>query len=240
MRTTKPIATISFNTPEYLAQKMTELLKSGRVSFWAFIRHKAEDDEGGKKDHCHLYVEPSKMLQTDDLKDALKEFDPTNPTKPLGCISFKSSKFDPWYLYALHDKRYLASKGQSRRYHYKHDDIVTSDPDDLLYKARSIDMVSLSPYADMEDALQHGLTFSEYFARGTIPLPQLTLFERAWNLLIANRTERNGYEAHPNDLDEEVPKNEPKTALNGKIDTDTGEVIVNYTEVDPDDPLPWE
>ena len=101
-------------------------------------------------------------------------------------------------------------------------------------------MVSLSPYADMEDALQHGLTFSEYFARGTIPLPQLTLFERAWNLLIANRTERNGYEAHPNDLDEEVPKNEPKTALNGKIDTDTGEVIVNYTEVDPDDPLPWE
>lgn len=238
MRTTKPISTISFNTPDYLAQKMTELQKSGRISFWAFIPHKAEDDEGGKKDHCHLYVEPSKMLQTDDLKDALKEFDPTNPTKPLGCITFKSSKFDPWYLYALHDKRYLASKGQARRYHYKHDDIVTSDPDDLLYKARSIDMVSLSPYADMEDAQQHGLTFSEYFARGTIPLPQLTLFERAWNLLIANRTERNGYDAHPNDLDDETPENEPQTALNGKIDVETGEVIVNYVEVDPDDPLP--
>lgn len=238
MRTTKPIATISFNTPDYLAQKMSELQKSGRVSFWAFIRHKAEDDEGGKKDHCHLYVEPSKMLQTDDLKNELKEFDPSNPTKPLGCITFKSSKFDPWYLYALHDKRYLASKGQARRYHYKHDDIVTSDPDDLLYKARSIDMVSLSPYADMEDAQQHGLTFSEYFARGTIPLPQLTLFERAWNLLIANRTERNGYDAHPNDLDDEQPENDLKTPLNGKIDANTGEVIVNYIEVDPDDPLP--
>ena len=69
VRTTKPIATISFNSPDFLRTKLEELRDAGRISFWAFIEHKPEDDEGGKKSHCHLYIEPSKMLQTDDLKD---------------------------------------------------------------------------------------------------------------------------------------------------------------------------
>lgn len=201
VRTTKPTATISFNTPEFLKLKLEELLKAGRLSFWAYIVHKPEDDEGGKKEHIHVFVEPSRMLQTDDLKEALKEFDPTNPEHPKGCIAWKASKFDPWYLYALHDKRYLASKGQARRYHYTHDDIVTSDPDDLTFRAKSIDLISLSPYADMEDAQRHGLTFPEYFSRGTIPLPQVALFERAWNLLLQNHTDRAGREGHVMDVD---------------------------------------
>lgn len=233
MRTTKPISTISFNTPEYLRQKLAELLKSGRISFWAFICHKPEDDEGGKKEHCHVYIEPSKMLQTDDLKAELKEFDPTNPSKPLGCISFNSSKFDPWYLYGLHDKRYLASKGQARRYHYRHEDIVSSDDDDLTFKARSIDMVALSPYSDMEDAQKQGLTFSEYFARGTIPLPQLSLFEKAWQFLLANRTERGLSEGHPNDVDDD-------DVSEVEVDPLTGEISPNFEELSPDDPLPFD
>lgn len=214
MRTTKPISTISFNSGEYLRIKLKELTKAGRISFWAYIEHKPEDDEGGKKRHIHLYIEPSKMLQTDELKEEFKEFDPEKPDKPLGCISYNSSKFDPWYLYAIHDKRYLASKGQSRRFHYKHDDIQTSDQDDLLFKAKSIDMVSLSPYADMEDAQEHGLTFSEYFSRGTVPLPQVALFERAWGLLMAVRTDRADREGHKSEIDE-----------------DTGEVIEEVSEV---------
>lgn len=202
MRTTKPISTISFNKPEFLRVKLTELCEAGRISFWAFIVHKPEDDEGGKKEHCHVYVEPSKMLQTDDLRTALKEFDPELPDKPRGCLTWVSSRFDPWYLYALHDKRYLASKSQSRKYHYCHDDIVTSDDDDLLCKARSIDMLQLSPYADMIDAQSHGLTFAEYFSRGTIPLPQVGLFERAWGLLLAQKTERDSRPNHAMDIDE--------------------------------------
>lgn len=201
MRTTKPVATISFNTPQYLECKLIELTKAGRISFWAFIPHKPEDDEGGLKEHCHVYVEPSKMLQTDDLKAEFLEYDPNKPAKPRGTLSWNSSKFDPWYLYALHDKRYLASKGQSRRYHYQHDDIHSSDPDDLLCKSRTIDMVSLSPYADMEDAQQHGLTWAQYFARGTVPISQVALFERAWHLLIQSRTDRSDREGHPMDVD---------------------------------------
>ena len=204
MRTTKPTATISFNTPDFLKLKLNELQKAGRLSFWAFLVHKPEDDEGGKKEHCHVYVEPSKMLQTDDLKAEFKEYDPEHPDKPKGCISFNSSKFDPWYLYALHDKRYLASKGQSRRYHYEHDDILTSDDDDLIFKARSIDMVGLSPYADMEDAQRQGFSWPEYFSRGTVPLPQVALFERAWYLLMQVLTERADHEGHSMDIDPET------------------------------------
>lgn len=204
MRTTKPISTISFNSPAFLKLKLNELLKAGRLSFWAFILHKPEDDEGGKKEHCHVYVEPAKMLQSDDLKAELNEFDPEHPDKPRGCISFNSSKFDPWYLYALHDKRYLASKGQSRRFHYEHKDIVTSDEDDLTFKAKSIDMLSLSPYADMMDAQEQGLTWGEYFARGTVPLPQVRLFKEAWYSLLETSTCRAGREGHPMDVDVET------------------------------------
>lgn len=204
MRTTKPISTISFNTPAYLELKLNELLKAGRISFWVFIPHKGEDDEAGKKDHCHVYIEPAKMLQSDDIKAELKEFDPSNPTKPLGCISFKSSKFDHWYLYGLHDKKYLAMKGQSRQFHYVHDDMVSSDSDDLLFKARSIDMIALSPYADMESAILAGVSWDEYFARGCVPIQQVALYERAWYLLVKNAVERAGRKNHPMDVDEDT------------------------------------
>lgn len=201
MRTTKPISTISFNTRDFLVQKLKELTRVKILSFWAVIEHKPEDDESGKKIHFHVYAEPSKMLQTDDLREELKEFDLEKPDKPRGCLTWNSSKFDSWYLYALHDKRYLASKGQSRKFHYLHDDLITSDDDDLLCKSRSIDLVSLSPYADMEDAIKHGVTFPEYFARGTVPLPQVKLFQAAWDLLRSTITDRNGRKGHAMDID---------------------------------------
>lgn len=198
MRTAKSISTISFNTPDFLKLKLRELTSAGRISFWSFIVHNPEDDEGGKKDHIHLFIEPSKMLQTDDLKQDFAEFDFDKPDKPKTCISFVSSKFNHWYLYSLHDRRYLASKGQSRKFHYVIDDFVSSSYDELLYRVRSIDLLSLSPYADIEDAIDHGLTFQEYFARGTIPIQQIKLYEIAWNLMQSDLLNRNGRKGHEN------------------------------------------
>lgn len=231
MKTTKPIATISFNTPAFLELKLNELLRAGKISFWAFVPHKPEDDEAGKKEHSHLYVEPSKMMQTDDLKAELKEYDPEHPDKPRGCLTFKSSKFDPWYLYGLHDKRYLASKSQSRKFHYQYEDFITCDPDELLCKVRSIDLVSLSPYADMEEAQRQGFTWAEYFSRGTVPLPQVALFERAWNLLLQVKTERADRQGHPMDID-------PNT---GEVLTpsESPENASEWTDLNSDDALPY-
>lgn len=240
MRTTKTIATISFNTREYLELKLRELTNAKRLSFWAFVCHKPEDDEGGKKEHFHVFVEPSKMIQTDDLKEALKEFDPEKPDKPKGCISFRFSKFDDWYMYVLHDVRYLAQKGQLRKFHYVHDDIVTSDPDELLFRSRSIDLISLSPYADMIDAQSHGISWAEYFRRGTVPLQQLAQWEKAWNLLITNNvTFRNGRPGHPNDIDPDTgemigdPDPVPGASNSSSDDVST----LEWYDVHPDDDL---
>ena len=202
MRTTKAIATISFNTPEFLELKLKELTAAKKISFWAFIVHQPEDDEGGKKQHIHLFAEPSRMLQTDDLKSELMEYDPSSPSKPRGCISWISSKFDPWYMYILHDRKYLASKGQSRIFTYEPEEIISSDYDDLIARVRSIDMLSLSPYSDMESALKQGITWGEYFARGTVPIAQVSIYEKAWFLLRDTITERASRKNHPMDLEE--------------------------------------
>lgn len=202
MRTTKPIATISYNSPEYLRLKLDELLKAKKISFWAFIRHKPEEDEGGKKYHNHVYVEPAKMLQTVDLSEALKEFDPAKPDKYLGCINFRFSKFDDWYLYGLHDRAYLAWKQQSRKFHYSPEEMVTSDPDELNYLVQNINLLEVSRYADMISAQRQGLTFEQYFSRGHIPIPQIRSWHYAWDLTMANETNRNGREGHELEVDE--------------------------------------
>lgn len=196
MRTTKPISTISFNTPFFLDMKLQELYKNKIISFYAYIRHFPEDDEGGKKEHYHVYIEPSKMIQTEDLKEQFKELDINKQDKPLGVLPFQSSKFEHWYCYSLHDSRYLASKGQSRKYHYNHDDIYSSDYNNLNYLSKTIDMLKLSPYSSMLDAQQQGLTWQEYFMRGGVPIQQLNLFEKAWYLLLSTETYRNGQEGH--------------------------------------------
>lgn len=202
MRTTKPITTISFNTPEFLELKLNELVKNKVLSFWAFIRHNPEEDEGGKKHHQHVYVVPSKMLQTDDLRDELKEFDPHNLKKPLGCLLWNTSKFDEWYLYALHDKRYLASKGQARKFEYLPEDFKTSDSDDLFALSSGINRLHLTVYDEMLGAQKDGLTFEQFFQRGTTPIQLIRQYQVAWELLLTPQTFRNGRSTHsPIDTD---------------------------------------
>lgn len=197
MRTTRPISTISFNSSAFLEVVLDDLKRAGVITFWAFVTHFPEDDEGGKKEHHHLYVELSKLTQTDNLTKELTEYIPGN-NKPLKCIAWRISKFDDWYLYSLHNREYLVSKGQSRRFEYRHDDFLTSDEDDFLFRAKSIDRLSISPYASMMDAIRQGQTFAEFFRRGTVPLNQVIQMEKAWNLLVGGVTFRNGREGHEN------------------------------------------
>lgn len=230
VRTTKPISTISYNTPAFLRQKLEELTKAKVLEFWAFIEHEPEpdekNDEAGPKKHIHVFAIPAKMLQTVDLEDEFKEIDPTNPRKPLGVISFHSSKFPDWYLYGLHDRRYLLSKKQKRKFHYKAEMVQSSNPDELRYKVKTIDLLELSAYDDMIDAQKQGLSWSEYFKRGTVPIPQIRNFKEAWfTMLSQSEVERNGHENHPSTMPEKV-------VINGKIvDPETGEVITSLEQL---------
>lgn len=133
MRTSKPISTISYNSQEFLVTKLEELVRNHKISDYVFINHFKEQDE--KKNHIHLWIRPNTLLDTMTLQDFLKEIDPANPTKPLKCIDFRISDIDEWILYCQHFSPYLASKGESREYHYTKDDFVPYDEDtfDDLY-----------------------------------------------------------------------------------------------------------
>lgn len=181
MNTSKPISTISYNSADFLQARLTEYKKAGIFSFWAAIPHLGEDDEAGKKEHFHVYAEPAKRFQTDSLD--FIEPDPLEPDKPLRCICWRSSQFPDWYMYTLHDKAYLAQKGLVKKYHYTHEQYLTSDSDDLLFLARSIDRLSLSPWYAMLDALENGYTWAEYVRRGTIPIQLVRQYQIAWNTL---------------------------------------------------------
>jgi hypothetical protein len=68
-----------------------------------------------------------------------------------------------------------------------------------------IDTLNLSPYADMQDAILHGVTWEQYFSRGTIPIPQIRQFQEAWYTLTryvhgGSKTDRNGREGHLNEF----------------------------------------
>ena len=105
MKTTMPTSTISYNSGGFLKLKLDELLKAKVIQFYAFIEHVPEEDE--KKKHKHLYIEPAKSVQTEELRDELREYVEETPDKPLGCMPFGKSKFGDWYLYAIHDEAYL-------------------------------------------------------------------------------------------------------------------------------------
>jgi len=208
VRTTKPIATISFNSASYLKLKLDELKKAKVISVYHFIEHLPEDDEGGKKKHIHLYIEPSKLIQTDDLAEHFLEFDAAKPDKPRKCLLFRTSKFGDWYMYAIHDKAYLAAKGQSRRYHYCYDDIVTSDADELYRAVREIDLSHLTPLREIIQAVEDGLSFSEYLKKGRVPISQVYAYQRAFDLIAYDGTYRNDRETH-----------------SPRVDIETGEII---------------
>ena len=235
MRTTKPISTISFNTETYLKGKLDELVKAKKISAYHFIEHLPEEDE--KKSHFHVWMLPSKMIQTDDIREEFKEYDPSNPSKPLGCLPFESSNFDNWYLYSLHDERYLSSKGQSRKYHYRRDLVVSSDDDFLDEQIKKIDLLKLSPYQDMIDAQESGLSWQEYFRRGTVPLAQINQFQTAWFTLQNVNVYRGNYSPHGNEAYHPF-----ETVY---VNENTGEVLKSpdadeYTVVSNDLDLPFE
>lgn len=195
MNTRKPISTISFNSQLFLRDKLDDLLQSGILSFWAFVRHDPEDDEAGNKNHIHLFCIPTKQIQTDELGSQFLEY-PDEYSKPLKCILWRTSQFPDWYLYGLHDPDYLASKNQSRKYHYVFEDFCYSDEDTFRYFVRSIDMLDLSPYKAIRDAISSGLSFEEFFQRGSIPLNQIEHYQYAYNMLRSNLTYRNGRKGH--------------------------------------------
>ena len=220
MKTSKPVATISFNTEPFLRGKLRELTKAGVIEFWAYIKHKPEPDEGGDeasgKAHFHVYMEPAKLVQTTEVRAEFREPDPAN-TKPRGCLQVVKSNFDNWYLYGLHNPDYLASKGERRVYSYQPDDFVSSDEDDMKAKVSKIDIGNITPYITMAKYQSEGKQFREYVLGERISIRDITSYQRAWDMLMdtAPRVERGGRRGHALDY----------ISGDDLIDDETGEIL---------------
>lgn len=198
MKTSKPFATISYNTAPFLQRKLDDLIYTRKIEFYTFVHHFKEEDE--LKEHKHLYIVPNGQIDTDSVVNYLLEPDIENPlNKPLGCIRCKPSKFSDWYLYGKHDIDYLASKGQSRKYHYAFEDFYTSDKDYLLEEVHTIDYSSLNRSKALKQAVEDGIDFSDLVAQGLIPIQQVYAYQQTYNILVQNRynqLERNNRETH--------------------------------------------
>lgn len=201
MRTSKPIATISYNSQDFLVHQLEELIKNHKISDYLFINHFAEEDE--KKNHIHLWIKPNTLLDTMDLQKYLTEYDPKNPTKPLKCIDFHISKVDDFILYSQHYAPYLASKGESREYHYSKDDFVYNDEDN--FEELYIHAFKGSEWAKRDqilEALNDSKTDpSKLILNGTLPLNMATQVNAFLYMRTHYGLDRGAHRNHDDQLD---------------------------------------
>lgn len=190
MITRTAVSTISYNTDHFLIEKLNEKVSLGEIEFFCFINHLPEEDE--KKAHKHLFLIPSSTVDTFSLQKFFLEIDITNPDlPPLGCIMFKHSKFSDWYMYALHDKDYLASKCMERKYHYSKDDIFCSSVDYMNELIHTSDFSKFKSFAKFRDAVNADVSFRDLFNNGFIPVQQIIQWRKAYNLLKFNDMDYN-------------------------------------------------
>ena len=186
MKTIKPIATVSWNTEEFLVKQLNDLVNNHVILFWFYVKHFAEDDE--KKEHIHLYLEPDIRIDTNDLRSNFEEL----PSLDSDCkdiirpLPFTISKFDTAYLYFTHNKLYLNSHGYVKKY-YNYTDVKTSD-DFLLH-----DKIALIDYYKIEggranqvkQAMLSGVSFEEMCDSGMIPIQQIKQYQLFYTMLVS-------------------------------------------------------
>ena len=182
MITSKPVSTISYNTIPFLTSKLIELEKKRIISFWMYIHHLKEDDE--EKDHIHVFMIPNGKQNVDSIKNEFDEIDQSNAL-PLKCIFFKNSKFDDAYFYFLHDEKYLASKNQSRKYHYSEDDLIVSDRAIFLELKHEIDYskLNINRISVIQEYVKGKKPFYLMVAKGVVPIQQIKQWEMAYKLI---------------------------------------------------------
>lgn len=211
MLTSKPFATISYNTKMFLVNKLNELLLKQEIDYYMFIEHIAEEDE--KKKHKHLYIVPSTRCDTNVLLSHLEE-KVKRMAKPLRCMPAVSSKFGDWYMYAIHDRQYLLSKGQKRLHSYSKEDIVCSNKEFLEDCIHRIDKSKFVGNERLVNAVENDVPFEQLVVNGFVPVQLIMQYQQMYNILrTAVPVCRNGRESH-------TPKDKPILC-----NPDTGEVI---------------
>ena len=197
MRTSKPIATISYNSESFLRAKLDELVRNHKISDYIYIYHYAEQDE--RKNHFHVWVKPNTLLDTMDLQQFFCELDPSNPKKPLKCIDFVTSKVDDFILYTHHLDVYLASKGEAREFAYLKTDFRYYDEDSFenLYNHALKGSEWAKRYQLLQQLRDNAVNPSDLILNGQVPLnmaANLSAFN--YMRLNARKLDRGDHQGH--------------------------------------------
>lgn len=179
MNTIKTISNISYNSLDYLERVITSLCERGVIDWAYWIPHKADVDE--LKDHAHIVLKPAKRIDTQALKHEFDELDPNN-VKPLSVTSKWNpcNSMEDWLLYAVHDKRYLASKGQVRNIEYAFEDIRATDLDALRADWNSIDRRKFDRLQMVEEAVRNDVPFYVLLQQGVVPIQQIMQYQQLY------------------------------------------------------------
>lgn len=200
MITGSPVTCITWNSKEFLREKLNKMIEQGKIEYWCFMWHYPEKDE--TKEHIHLMIEPSKKTDTAAFKEDLTEMDPKNgkPIRPAQFRKLNYTKYGDWYLYVKHDPNYLLSKFQKREYHYEDSDFECSDDIQFLEWKHSIDFSKYNgnKIDEIIQAIKMDRSFSDLVQSGMIPIQQMNQYERAYELMKEKETVyRNGrYNTH--------------------------------------------
>lgn len=220
MNTSKSISTIHYVEKERLKIKLDDLVMKNKITFFAFIEHLKEEDE--TKNHIHLFIVPNGKINTDQLREELEFLDKDNPTKPIRSLPFTTSKFSDWYLYSLHDKAYLMSKQQARKYHYDKEEFFVSDEDYLNELIHQIDFTKFRTQSIVSDMAQNGVPFGTIVEQGIIPVPLINQYQKLYDVIYQQSLLRRS-----------------QTHDNISVNLETGEVTEKSSEADSDS-YPWE
>ena len=182
MTTTKTISTISFNTKQFVEEKLKSLYEMKVIRFYCYIQHKAEEDT--KKDHFHIFLEPNGKIDLTQLQEQFEEIEEIGK-EPLKCLPFNITKdFGDWYLYSKHDKDYLIEKSLNKRYYYKEEDFNASDTDYLDYKKSQINFNITNKKLLIKKAIEKGLSFNQILTQSNIiPINQINAYKSLYQAI---------------------------------------------------------
>lgn len=189
MKTKCFLSTICYSPVEWVSSRLDTYRSSGKIDFYCFIPHKAEEDE--KKDHIHLFLIPSVPIDTKDLDVLL--MCPQDDGQELGTCGIwhtvGKNNVSDFLLYVLHDVMYMRIKGYSdRKYTYSEKDFITSHEDGLntlIYDAYHTSMFTfnrrvLDMIIKSKDITQTG---KELVLNGYIPLNSTCSFHHLLQIL---------------------------------------------------------
>lgn len=180
MLTTKSIATISYNSSTFLKSTLNTLYNDHIIDFYIYIKHQAESNE--TKNHYHIFMIPTKRLDTTTLREKFQELDLSSDI-PLGVMPFRNSRFIDWHLYAIHDANYLISKMTDKEYCYSTADYKMSDKDYFLDLLATADYSKISKVDILKKCVSSGLSFSAICVSGLIPVQQISQYKELYNMI---------------------------------------------------------